>query len=88
MKPFENIEIELLNDMTDASTITVDGIEFGFTGKIDFNNFDQKPIHEALRRMEWILKAYRDGNKDAAKWNFEHFCCFCLSLDQHDGKLS
>jgi len=63
-KPFEKIDITLLNDYVNSSYIVIDGLCFDSANDWDDNGINcpkQKEIHNTLITLERILKDYRDG---------------------------
>jgi len=65
-QPFAEIDLSLLNDHTDCSTLTVDGLSLMTVTEYDYvpgmeKHPQQEEIHEKLQRICRILSDYRDG---------------------------
>lgn len=64
---FMDIDMSLLNDMSDRSSITLDGIVLGscnsfeLTEEGNISDDDQMEIHETIKQVFQILSDYRDG---------------------------
>lgn len=65
VKPFQEIDVVLLNDVTDASYLTLDGITLASANEIDLDDIGgriklQERIHDTVQRVADILIAYRN----------------------------
>jgi len=59
--PFVDIEISLLNDETDTSSIELNGVSLCSCNEWDVGKCPQAEIHDTITKVAQILRDHRDG---------------------------